>query len=231
MDDEYRIYGCKVWELIVSSLQATEKPSLKLVAELRKLTEVSISKAREALAACRRAGMVPKRPARVSGTKRAAKVAPQRRLLCASVLARGTGSTAGHGGVHAALVGLNCETYVVTRDVLFSRQAADIDTSCPPPRLSASSLPLSATSSLLLPNCLLPRPRPLYLRSIHCNPLNRIIPQNTLASCQYGTGHEHQSPKIWTLCLKIVRGTLSVDDNFTEQLDSAAGRKACLSAS
>ncbi len=46
--------------------QATEKPSLKLIAELRKLTEVSISKAREALAASNndagRAGMAPKRP-------------------------------------------------------------------------------------------------------------------------------------------------------------------------
>ncbi len=113
--------------------QATEKPSLKLVAELRKLTEVSISKAREALAASN--NDVPAALAwlqndlAVSGAQRAAKVAHRAAgegLVCASVLARGTGSTAGHGGVRAALVELNCETDFVARNALFSRLAADI---------------------------------------------------------------------------------------------------------
>ena len=100
--------------------QATEKPSLKLVAELRKLTEVSISKAREALAASN--NDVPAARAwlqndlAVSGAQRAAKVAHRAAgegLVCASVFARGTGSTSDHGGVRAALVELNSETVFV----------------------------------------------------------------------------------------------------------------------
>jgi len=39
-------------------------------------------------------------------------------LFGASVLARGTGSETGHGGVRAAIVELNCETDFVARNAL-----------------------------------------------------------------------------------------------------------------
>ncbi len=62
-----------------------------------------------------RAGMAPKRP---SGAQRAAKVAHRTvgeglPVVCASVLARGTGSTSDHGGARAALVELDSETVFV----------------------------------------------------------------------------------------------------------------------
>jgi elongation factor Ts len=113
--------------------QFSEKPPLKLVAELRKLTEVSITKAREALAASNNdvsAALVwLQNDLTVSGAQKAAKVAHRAAgegLVGASVLARGTGSTTGHGGVRAALVELNCETDFVARNALFSRLVADV---------------------------------------------------------------------------------------------------------
>jgi elongation factor Ts len=113
--------------------QCPEKPPLKLVAELRKLTEVSITKAREALAASNNdvsAALVwLQNDLAVSGAQKAAKVAHRAAgegLVGASVLARGTGSTTGHGGVRAALVELNCETDFVARNALFSRLVADL---------------------------------------------------------------------------------------------------------
>ena len=113
--------------------QFSEKPPLKLVAELRKLTEVSITKAREALAASNNdvsAALVwLQNDLAVSGAQKAAKVAHRTAgegLIGASVLARGTGSATGHGGVRAALVELNCETDFVARNSLFSRLVADV---------------------------------------------------------------------------------------------------------
>ena len=113
--------------------QLSEKPPLKLVAELRKLTEVSITKAREALAASNNdvsAALVwLQNDLAVSGAQKAAKVAHRAAgegLVGASVLARGTGSATGHGGVRAALVELNCETDFVARNSLFSRLVADV---------------------------------------------------------------------------------------------------------
>ncbi|KAH9024427.1 hypothetical protein EDB84DRAFT_1506831 [Lactarius hengduanensis] len=113
--------------------QFAEKPSVKLVAQLRKLTEVSITKAREALAASN--NDVPAALAwlqndlAVSGAQKAAKLAHRAAgegLVGASVLARGTGSGTGHGGVRAALVELNCETDFVARNALFARLVADV---------------------------------------------------------------------------------------------------------
>ena len=76
--------------------QCPEKPPLKLVAELRKLTEVSITKAREALAASNNdvsAALVwLQNDLAVSGAQKAAKVAHRTAgegLVGASVLARG----------------------------------------------------------------------------------------------------------------------------------------------
>ena len=113
--------------------QFTKKPSLKLVAELRKLTEVSITKAREALAASNddvsAALAWLQNDLAVSGAQKAAKVAHRAAgegLIGASVLARGTGSATGHGGVRAALVELNCETDFVARNALFARLVSDV---------------------------------------------------------------------------------------------------------
>jgi elongation factor Ts len=131
--------------------KSAEKPStIKLVAELRKLTEVSITKAREALAASNNdvsaALQWLQNDLAVSGAKKAAKVAHRAAcegLVCASVLSRGTGSSLpssslsgarghghghghGHGGVRAALVELNCETDFVARNALFGRLVADL---------------------------------------------------------------------------------------------------------
>lgn len=126
--------------------KSAEKPStIKLVAELRKLTEVSITKAREALAASNNdvsaALQWLQTDLAVSGAKKAAKVAHRAAsegLVCASVLSRGTtarsspsgahgyGHGHGHGGVRAALVELNCETDFVARNALFGRLVADV---------------------------------------------------------------------------------------------------------
>jgi elongation factor Ts len=108
-----------------------EKQPLKLVAELRKLTEVSITKAREALAASNNDVSAAlkwlQNDLAVSGAKKAAKVAHRTAgegLVGASVLSRGTGSSP--GGVRAALVELNCETDFVARNALFGRLVADV---------------------------------------------------------------------------------------------------------
>ncbi|KAH9170592.1 elongation factor TS-domain-containing protein [Lactarius sanguifluus] len=113
--------------------QLTEKPTVKLVAQLRKLTEVSIIKAREALAASNNDVSAAlawlQNDLAVSGAQKAAKLshrAAGEGLVGASVLARGTGSGAGHGGVRAALVELNCETDFVARNALFARLVADV---------------------------------------------------------------------------------------------------------
>ena len=113
--------------------QSAEKPSLKLVAELRKLTEVSITKAREALTASNNDVSAAlawlQNDLAVSGAQKAAKVAHRAAgegLVGASVLARGTGSATGHSGVRAALVELNCETDFVARNALFARLVSDV---------------------------------------------------------------------------------------------------------
>ena len=107
------------------------KPPLKLVAELRKFTEVSITKAREALAASNNDVSAAlkwlQNDLAVSGAKKAAKVAHRTAgegLVGASVLSRGAGSLP--GGVRAALVELNCETDFVARNALFGRLVADV---------------------------------------------------------------------------------------------------------
>ncbi len=124
-----------VWPLAFSSFRLystnVEKPPLKLVAELRKLTEVSITKAREALAESNNDVSAAlkwlQNDLTVSGAKKAAKVAHRTAgegLVGASVLSRGIGSSP--GGVRAALVELNCETDFVARNALFGRLVADV---------------------------------------------------------------------------------------------------------
>ncbi len=102
-----------------------EKPYLKLVSELRKLTEVSITKAREALAASNNSVSAAlvwlQNGLTVSSAQKVVKVAHCTAgdgLFGASVLARGTGSETGHDRVRAAIVELNCETDFVARNAL-----------------------------------------------------------------------------------------------------------------
>ncbi|EGN93096.1 hypothetical protein SERLA73DRAFT_189919 [Serpula lacrymans var. lacrymans S7.3] len=114
---------------------SSPKPTLQLVAQLRKLTEVSITKAREALTASNNdvngalawleADMV------ASGAQRAAKLegrVAREGLVSISVLSAGNAAKAGlgKGSVRAAMVELNCETDFVGRGELFSQLAADI---------------------------------------------------------------------------------------------------------
>lgn len=109
-----------------------EKPSLKLVAELRKLTEVSIVKAREALAASNNdvqsALQWLKHDLVTSGAQKAAKVQDRHTgegLVSVAILSRGNGPRVGNG-VRAAMIELNCETDFVGRNELFGKLAADI---------------------------------------------------------------------------------------------------------
>jgi elongation factor Ts len=109
------------------------KPSLKLVAELRKLTEVSITKAREALSATNNDVTAAldwlQKDLVTSGAKKAAKVEgriAREGLVSVSVLSQGWGDRRGMGSVRAAMVELNCETDFVGRNELFRKLAADI---------------------------------------------------------------------------------------------------------
>lgn len=108
---------------------------IKLVAELRKLTEVSLSKAREALSASNNDVQAAlewlEKDASVSGAKKAAKLQgrdAREGLIGTSVLSRGTGAGEGpvRGGVRGAMVELNCETDFVARNELFGKLLADI---------------------------------------------------------------------------------------------------------
>lgn len=108
------------------------KPPLKLVAELRKFTDVSISKAREALVASgndvQQAVEWLDQDLATSGVKKAQKVSDRvakEGLISVSILSRGAGDPP-HHSVRAALVELNCETDFVARTPLFSQLAADV---------------------------------------------------------------------------------------------------------
>ncbi|KAG5647737.1 hypothetical protein DXG03_008460 [Asterophora parasitica] len=118
-------------------LYSTEAPKVpvKLIGELRKLTEVSITKAREALSSSnndvKAALQWLENDLVTSGAKKAAKVEGRftgEGLISTAVLSHGAGSRSGlgHGGVRAAMVELNCETDFVGRNELFGRLAADI---------------------------------------------------------------------------------------------------------
>lgn len=107
------------------------KPAIKLVAELRKRTEVSISKAREALSATNNdldaALDWLQKDLVTTGANKAAKVrdrVAEQGVICTSVLSNGIGTAT--GAVRAAMVELNCETDFVARNEHFGRLAADI---------------------------------------------------------------------------------------------------------
>ena len=112
------------------------KPPLQLVAELRKRTEVSITKAREALVAVHNdldaALDWLQKDLATSGAGKAAKLAGRiagEGVISVAVLSSGSDgseSRLGSGGVRAAMVELNCETDFVGRNELFGRLAHDI---------------------------------------------------------------------------------------------------------
>ncbi|KAF7347569.1 Elongation factor Ts, mitochondrial [Mycena venus] len=103
--------------------------------KLRKLTEVSIVKAREALSASN--NNVPaalewlKNDLVASGAKKAAKLQDRHAgegLVSVAVLSAGNGLRVGaqNNAVRAAMIELNCETDFVGRNELFGKLAADI---------------------------------------------------------------------------------------------------------
>ncbi|KAH7910930.1 elongation factor TS-domain-containing protein [Hygrophoropsis aurantiaca] len=111
------------------------KPPLQLVAQLRKLTDVSITKAREALIASNNdvnaALQWLEKDLAVSGARQAAKVEgrdAREGLIGISILSSGSASNSiiGSGGIRAAMIELNCETDFVGRNTLFTQLAADI---------------------------------------------------------------------------------------------------------
>ena len=111
------------------------KPPLKLVAELRKLTEVSITKAREALTATNNdldlALQWLQKDLAISGAQKAAKVEGRfagEGVISTCILSPGVGPQSGLGqvGIRGAMVELNCETDFVGRNELFVRLAADV---------------------------------------------------------------------------------------------------------
>jgi elongation factor Ts len=109
------------------------KPSIKLVAELRKLTEVSITKAREALAATNNDVQAAYKWLQddlvASGAKKAAKLGDretQQGLVGVSILSNSDGKGKFGRGVRAAMVEVNCETDFVGRNARFDALVADI---------------------------------------------------------------------------------------------------------
>ncbi|KAK7063954.1 elongation factor Ts, mitochondrial [Favolaschia claudopus] len=116
-----------------STAGGPEKPSLKFVAELRKLTEVSIVKAREALGASNNnvndALEWLKQDLVASGAKKAEKLqdrSANEGLVSVAILSAGNGPHAANNSVRAAMIELNCETDFVGRNELFGKLAADI---------------------------------------------------------------------------------------------------------
>ncbi|KAI0673777.1 hypothetical protein C8Q78DRAFT_1076747 [Trametes maxima] len=109
------------------------KPSVKLIAELRKVTEgVSLTKAREALAASNNDLQVALKwldaDRAATGAAKVAKLADRHAgqgLVGVQVLSPGSRPGAA-GAVRAAMVELNCETDFVARNELFGKLLGDI---------------------------------------------------------------------------------------------------------
>ncbi|KAH7104944.1 elongation factor TS-domain-containing protein [Auriculariales sp. MPI-PUGE-AT-0066] len=117
------------------STPAASKPSIKIVAELRKATNASINKASEALAATNNdfdaAVAWLTEDALKSGAAKAAKLAGRvanEGTVALAVLSDGSQTVAGVAGtsVRAAMIELGCETDFVGRGALFSALAQNI---------------------------------------------------------------------------------------------------------
>lgn len=109
------------------------KANIKLVAELRKRTEVSLSKAKEALTATNNdvdaALEWLEKDLIASGAKKKEKVQDRTAgegLIGVSVLSNGVSTQHAGKGVRAAMVELNCETDFVARNQLFGELLNDI---------------------------------------------------------------------------------------------------------
>ena len=108
------------------------KPSIALIAELRKQTHVSLSKIREALAQSNNS--IPdallwlEKDMVTSGQSKLDKVGSRsttQGVISMSILSEGGGLRTA-GGVRAAMIELNCETDFVGRNELFTQLALDI---------------------------------------------------------------------------------------------------------
>ena len=116
---------------LYSTATPPPKPSVKLIAEIRKVTEVSITKAREALTATNNDVQAALKWLEddliASGAKKAEKLADRttkQGLVGYSLLSKGLGQ--GKNGTRAAMVELNCETDFVGRNARFDALVADI---------------------------------------------------------------------------------------------------------
>ncbi|KAG6900517.1 hypothetical protein C0993_009470 [Termitomyces sp. T159_Od127] len=114
-------------------LYSTEPPKVPaaLIGQLRKLIDVSIIKAREALSASNNDVKLAlewlEKDLAISGAAKAAKLEGRvagEGIISTAVLSKGAGSHS--GGLRAAMVELNCETDFVGRTENFSRLAASI---------------------------------------------------------------------------------------------------------
>ena len=116
-----------------SSPPSFTKANIKLVAELRKRTEVSLTKAKEALTATNNdveAALVwLEKDLIASGAKKKAKVqdrTAEEGMIGVSVLSNGFSTQNAGKRVRAAMVELNCETDFVARNQLFGELLNDI---------------------------------------------------------------------------------------------------------
>ena len=127
------------------------KPSAKLVAEIRKRTETSIIKAREALIATSNDLEAALKwiddDLAATGDKRSLKLAGRHAgegLIAVALLGKGIGDSNGNGYIRAAMVEVNCETDFVARSEIFDKMARDIAWTLafhaePPPTKAKSS--------------------------------------------------------------------------------------------
>ena len=128
-----QVTGHAAFRSFSSSSPSFTKANIKLVAELRKRTEVSLSKAKEALTATSNdidaALQWLEKDLIASGAKKKEKVQDRiagEGLIGVSVLSRGLSRPNVGGGVRAAMVELNCETDFVARNQLFGELLNDI---------------------------------------------------------------------------------------------------------
>ena len=122
-----------VFRSFSSSSPSFTKTNIKLVAELRRRTEVSLSKAKEALTATNSdvdaALEWLEKDLIASGAKKKEKVQDRTAgegLIGVSVLSNGLSKQNAGRGVRAAMVELNCETDFVARNRLFGELLNDI---------------------------------------------------------------------------------------------------------
>lgn len=116
-----------------SSSPSFTKPNIKLVAELRKRTDVSLSKAKEALTATNNDVNAAlewlEKDFITSGAKKKEKIQGRtvgEGLIGVSVLSNAFPKQSAGRGVRAAMVELNCETDFVARNQLFGELLDDI---------------------------------------------------------------------------------------------------------